>query len=299
MQILAVIFIFFLAAVGVCGVLYLTSSFWDATRQSPESNEVPEQQSTEKRDLLKNRNHPEVLPSEIFDKEGQLLISDCFSIYNFNRDGSFELGPTGESGLQVTGTWKALNTDRDSFEIVGQWGWINGLSAPNDFRVMQLRIVSLYDFKIDTSISGRTAYPCRLSLDKPVKISIADLAQRLAEKIPPPNPALYDNVKESKNWRNPFFTVSKDGISLRGEQVAHSYSEYNSYMSIFSLPPAAWPYGRIAAVSEGKIRPGNDDAAIQKNRDTLLKTLKDLGIEVYIQIPESTAPRTLSGSDPL
>jgi hypothetical protein len=74
-------------------------------------------------------------PLKIIQSEGQFVFTDGSSYYLLKKDGTFKSGPLGLSGREITGTWKA----KDSlFVIEGQWGWVNGLSALNDYRRMTI-----------------------------------------------------------------------------------------------------------------------------------------------------------------
>jgi hypothetical protein len=79
--------------------------------------------------------------SRIIDKDGELVISDGSSLYRFIRGGQFRSEPLGMSGRLIEGTWVS---DKDgSFEIQGNWGWLNGMSQVDDSRVMNLSISGL------------------------------------------------------------------------------------------------------------------------------------------------------------
>lgn len=80
-----------------------------------------------------------IKPETILGKQ-ELCISDDSSIYIFSPDQKFRLEPLGMSGRTITGTW---SKDSDGIHITGQWSWINGMSADDDFREMDLHIGSL------------------------------------------------------------------------------------------------------------------------------------------------------------
>lgn len=72
----------------------------------------------------------------------ELCISDGSSVYIFSPDNKFRLVPIGESGRTIEGTW---SRDSEGIHIVGKWSWINGLSANDDFREMDIYIGALQD----------------------------------------------------------------------------------------------------------------------------------------------------------
>lgn len=80
-----------------------------------------------------------IKPETILGKQ-ELCISDGSSIYIFSPDQKFRLEPIGMSGRTIEGTW---SKDSDGIHISGQWSWIDGLSANDDFREMDLHIGSL------------------------------------------------------------------------------------------------------------------------------------------------------------
>ena len=74
---------------------------------------------------------------EVIEKEGVLRFSDGSSIYALYKDGRFELMPAGMSGRTISGIWKP---DDGLICVEGLWSWMNGLSAPNDTRIMRFQV---------------------------------------------------------------------------------------------------------------------------------------------------------------
>jgi len=81
-------------------------------------------------------------PLEIIQKEGVLCLSDGSSLYVFRKDHTFKSTPTGVSGREINGTWKSKGNP-NIFRIEGQWSWINGISAVDDFREMTMILYPL------------------------------------------------------------------------------------------------------------------------------------------------------------
>ena len=52
-----------------------------------------------------------------------------------------------------------------------------------------------------------------------------------------------------------------------------------------NLPPSAWPYGRVVAVTETGVRASGDDVLIRKNRGIVLGTLEGMHVLVSIGPP--------------
>jgi len=96
--------------------------------------------------------------------------------------------------------------------------------------------------------------------------------------IPPANKALYAVILDMAQWKNPYLTIRPEGVEMRGTAGVFAPEEIGKKLE--KLPLAAWPYGRIVAVSEIGIRSRGDDRAISEVLKKALAILKDLGIEV-------------------
>jgi hypothetical protein len=72
---------------------------------------------------------------EVIEKDGALRFSDGSSIYSFQKDGGFELGPVSMSGRKIVGKWRR---EEAFFIIEGEWTWSNGVFQPGDIRIMRL-----------------------------------------------------------------------------------------------------------------------------------------------------------------
>lgn len=68
--------------------------------------------------------------------EGDYCFTDGSSLYRLSTDGSFSLQPAGMSGRTIEGAWGLADGARVT--VVGQWGWVNGLSPLQDYRQMVL-----------------------------------------------------------------------------------------------------------------------------------------------------------------
>ena len=79
-------------------------------------------------------------PLQIIQEEGQFVFTDGSSYYQFKKDGTFNSGPLGISGREITGTWKVPDQRFPMFVIQGLWSWINGLSTRDDYRRLTLYI---------------------------------------------------------------------------------------------------------------------------------------------------------------
>ena len=107
---------------------------------------------------------------------------------------------------------------------------------------------------------------------------------RLDLQIPAPDPVKYRDIRDGKDWQNPFLVVTRDGVSLMAKAV--SLNEWKEVPldrladSLIALPLQAWPYGRVIGVMESGIRNLNDDQPIERNKAQTEKILKSLGITI-------------------
>jgi hypothetical protein len=95
-------------------------------------------------------------------------------------------------------------------------------------------------------------------------------------------------VRDSKEWKNPYLIVRKDGVALldvsNNEQRLVKPEDLPEILA--QLPLTAWPYGRAVAVGEnGVLSSANDAVLIRKNRGIVLGTLESLHILVPFMPP--------------
>ncbi len=120
------------------------------------------------------------LPSvaEIIRQKGTFSFTDGSSVFTFERNGQFSLGPVpmGESGRTIDGMW--TNNGTGIFVIAGKWGWMNGLSKTDDFREMKI-LVSL---RQQDPVGQGSAGPVKRPTLYDVYFTIESLAPISAEK---------------------------------------------------------------------------------------------------------------------
>jgi hypothetical protein len=110
----------------------------------------------------------------------------------------------------------------------------------------------------------------------------AALAARI-QAIPAADPAKYRALRESRAWRNPYLIVKPNGVALL--DVDNSLERYinpdDLVRELSQLPPSAWPYGRVVAVTEsGIVGSEEDKARIRKNRAIVAGTLESLHVAI-------------------
>jgi hypothetical protein len=77
-------------------------------------------------------------PEEIIQREGQFVFTYGDSFFVFRKDNTFASVPVnGFNGQTISGRWRRSARD---WVVEGRWGFINGVSARDDFRRMVMGI---------------------------------------------------------------------------------------------------------------------------------------------------------------
>lgn len=103
------------------------------------------------------------------------------------------------------------------------------------------------------------------------------------QAIPAADPAKIHETR-GKSWRNPYLIVKPDGVALLDvdNNEEHIMKPDELTQKLAQLPPAAWPYGRVVAVTEsGAATSDHDKAELRKNKAIVAGTLE--GMRVVIQ----------------
>ena len=106
--------------------------------------------------------------------------------------------------------------------------------------------------------------------------------EAVLQAIPAPDPAQYEHVKDTKNWRNPYLIVRADGIVLfDSADSAEILLKPDEVLGALSkLPSSNWPYGRIVAATEGTRNSDQDGVAVRRNKGILGGLLEQAHITV-------------------
>ena len=107
-----------------------------------------------------------------------------------------------------------------------------------------------------------------LACSKPDVTSAPD-PQAILQAIPLANSAKYHNIRDMKNWRNPYLIVRPDGVALF--DVADSaeiiLKPDELLPALAKLPASNWPYGRVVAAAESSLTGSEQDRiAIRRNK---------------------------------
>ncbi len=100
------------------------------------------------------------------------------------------------------------------------------------------------------------------------------------EAIPPATPEKYRG-KDTKGWRNPYLILRADGVALLDpdNHLERILKPGELTQALGNLPPSAWPYGRVVAVTEIGLRISpDDDVKIRQNRAIVAGTLESMHV---------------------
>lgn len=93
--------------------------------------------------------------------------------------------------------------------------------------------------------------------------------EELLQAIPAADPAQYEQVRNMKEWRNPYLIVRKDGVALfdSADSAEIILKPDDVLAALAKLPASNWPYGRVVAATEGGVRASDEDGiAIRRNK---------------------------------
>jgi hypothetical protein len=92
--------------------------------------------------------------------------------------------------------------------------------------------------------------------------------EALLQAIPAADPAQYDHIRDTKNWRNPYLIVRRDGVVLFDTaDSAEIILKPDELLGALSrLPTSYWPYGRVVAATETTRASEQDGVAIRRNK---------------------------------
>lgn len=102
---------------------------------------------------------------------------------------------------------------------------------------------------------------------------------RLDSSIGAPKTESYVDVRDARDWRNPFLVVAREGVRLKLQgQPDRLVTVSDLNQTLASLPVSFWPYGRVVAISEISLRSPDDDRAIAEHLTRTLEVLRAMGI---------------------
>ena len=99
--------------------------------------------------------------------------------------------------------------------------------------------------------------------------------------IPQASPDKYRSPEARKGWRNPYLIIRPDGVGLLDpdNHLEHILKPAELTQALGNLPPSAWPYGRVVAVTESGVKGlAADEVRIRTNRAIVAGTLQSLHV---------------------
>ena len=98
--------------------------------------------------------------------------------------------------------------------------------------------------------------------------------------IPPASPEKYRGMTDMKGWQNPYLIIKADGVALldAGNHEERLLKPAEVTQALAKLPPSAWPYGRVVAVTENGVSAAGDDVPIRKSRAIVAGALESLHV---------------------
>ena len=110
---------------------------------------------------------------KIIATEGRFVFTDGASFFALDRDSTFRSGPLNLSGRVIEGRWREKSPGQ--FTVVGTWSWQNGLSAPNDRRLMTLilespTVADMQRVYLLDPVSPVKVYRCYFTVDEIIKL---------------------------------------------------------------------------------------------------------------------------------
>ena len=116
-------------------------------------------------------------------------------------------------------------------------------------------------------------------------VGAQQIGKKFDSRIPPPDPGKYKDVRDARDWRNPYLVIRPEGVevisrSAAAERQIISCEKLAGHLE--SLPVTAWPYGRVVAAQEISIRRGDrrDDQPIAENKAKVERILASLDVKV-------------------
>jgi hypothetical protein len=109
----------------------------------------------------------------------------------------------------------------------------------------------------------------------------AALATARILAIPEPTPEKYRGLIHMKGWRNPYLIIRADGVGLLDpdDHLERILKPAELTQALGNLPPSAWPYGRVVAVTENGVKASaDDDVKIRTNRAIVAGTLESMHV---------------------
>lgn len=92
--------------------------------------------------------------------------------------------------------------------------------------------------------------------------------EALLQSIPAANPAQYEHVHDTKNWRNPYLIIRADGVAFfdAADSAEIILKPEEVVPALAKLPASNWPQGRVVAIAESAHASESDGVAVRRNK---------------------------------
>lgn len=113
-------------------------------------------------------------------------------------------------------------------------------------------------------------------------------AQDILQAIPAADPAKYDHIQNTKNWRNPYLIVRADGVALydTADSAEIILKPEEVIGALAQLPRSNWPYGRVVAAAETAPTSDQTGVAIRRNKGLVGGLLEEAHVAIR-WVPET------------
>jgi hypothetical protein len=110
----------------------------------------------------------------------------------------------------------------------------------------------------------------------------------ILQAIPSADPAEYDHIQNTKNWRNPYLIVRADGVALYdpADSAEIILKPEEVIGALAQLPRSNWPYGRVVAATETAAASDQDGVVIRRNKGLVGGLLQEAHVDIF-WVPES------------
>jgi hypothetical protein len=119
---------------------------------------------------------------------------------------------------------------------------------------------------------------------RPPQAATAEPPPAGLQSVPAPDPSKYPKFGDTTDWKNPYLVVREDGIGLvdLSNREVRILKLEEIPAGLGSLPPGAWPYGRVVLVAEAVLKNPSEHTKVElrKNRALLVGTLKELDVQI-------------------
>jgi hypothetical protein len=113
-------------------------------------------------------------------------------------------------------------------------------------------------------------------------------AVAILQAIPSADPAKYEHIQNTKNWRNPYLIVRADGVALydTADSAEIILKPEEVIGALAQLPRSNWPYGRVVAATETAASSDQQGVAIRRNKGLVGGLLEEAHVAIR-WVPET------------